>query len=55
MKAIIILANFALSFIGLCLGFVGLIWFLASCAILIRADKAGAMDKVNNFLKINDL
>lgn len=55
MKAKAILINFAISFIGLGLGVIGLAWFLTSCAILIRADRAGTMDKVNKQLKIDDL
>ncbi|GEM_PF-3022352 len=55
MKAIIILINFALSIIGLCLGIIGAIWFIVSCYILIRADRSELMDKLNEKLGINDL
>ena len=55
MKAIIILINFALSICGLMLGFVGLIWFCISCAILVRADRRGTMEKINKKLGIHDL
>jgi len=55
MKAIIILINFAISFIGLCLGFIGIAWFLTSCAILIRADRRGAMDDLNKKLGLDKL
>ena len=55
MKAIAILINFAISFIGLSLGIIGLTWFVISCAILIRADRKGTMNKLNERLKINDL
>lgn len=55
MKAIVILVNFALSIIGLMLGLLGIVWFCASCVILIRADRTGTMNNLNKKLKINDL
>lgn len=55
MKAVAILINFAISFIGLSLGIIGLAWFLISCAILIRADKNGTMDEFNKKTGIDKL
>ena len=55
MKAIAILINFAISFIGLSLGVIGIAWFLISCAILIRADKKGLMDDLNKKTGIDKL
>ncbi|HBX44447.1 MAG TPA: hypothetical protein DEG28_00940 [Porphyromonadaceae bacterium] len=64
MKAKIILVNFMLSFIGLSIdtenspfwaGLVAIAWFLISGAILIRADRRGAMDNLKRKFKINDL
>lgn len=63
-KAILILLNFALSLVGLCVdpahgpiwaSIAGPVWFAGSCVLLIRADKAGTMDKINKQFKIDDL
>lgn len=55
MKAKLILANFALSIIGVSISIIALPWFFIACTMLIRADKAGTMDKINKQLKIDDL
>lgn len=55
MKAIIIYINFVLSFVSLSIGIVGAIWFLVACVILIRANRNGTMDKLNDKLGLDDL
>ncbi len=64
MKAILILTNFALSFIGLCIDphsapfyapIIGVAWFMSACYLLQRAHKNGTMDRVNEIMKINEL
>lgn len=64
MKAILILINFAFSFIGLCIDIqsssiivplIGAAWFCASCYILYRADKSGTMDKIKDKLNFDNL
>lgn len=55
MKAKLILANFVLSIVGLSAGLIALPWFFISCAIIIRADKAGTMKEINKLLKIDEL
>lgn len=64
MKSILILINFVLSFLGLCIDtstgsilppIIGLVWFCLSCYILIRADKAGTMDKLKEKLNYDNL
>jgi len=55
MKAKLILANFVLSIIGLSAGLIALPWFLIACALLIRADRAGTMNKINKYFKIDEL
>lgn len=55
MKAIIILANFILSFIALSAGLIALPWFFISCTILIRADKKGTMDNIKKRIGFEEL
>ncbi|MDD2636795.1 MAG: hypothetical protein PHW82_14985 [Bacteroidales bacterium] len=64
MKATLIIINFALSFLGLCIDWnngtviiplLGLAWFCTSCYLLYRADKTGTMDRVKEIMKIDDL
>lgn len=55
MKSKLILANFALSLLGVFISIVALPWFFIACTMLIRADKAGTMDKINKQFKIDDL
>lgn len=64
MKATLIIINFALSFIGLCIDtstgsiippLIGVAWFCSSCYILYRADKSGTMDRLKDIMKIDDL
>lgn len=64
LKAVLILLNFALSFVGLCVdtahgpiwtSIVGLAWFGGSCALLIRADKKGTMDNLKQLMGFDEL
>lgn len=63
MKSILILINFALAFIGLCVSsstyilipIIMLAWFFWACYILHRAHKSGTMDKLFELLNIEDL
>ncbi len=55
MKANLILTNFVLSIIGLSAGIIALPWFFIACALLIRADKNGTMDKVKKQLGFDNL
>lgn len=63
-KAILILLNFALSLVGLCVdpahgpiwaSIAGYLWFAGSCTLLIRADKKGTMDNLKKQLGFDEL
>lgn len=64
MKAFLILLNFSMSFIGLCIKatngsiivpIIGAAWFFSACYILTRAHRNGTMDRVNEIMKLNEL
>lgn len=64
MRAYIILVNWTLSFMGLCIDtdysplwavLVAFIWFIVSSLLLIFANKRGWMDKIVKRFKIDEL